>query len=262
MTDDALRWQVGIWDRLSQTYATETDQLFEPVVHRIVDRAGLRPGETVLDLGSGTGSVAIEAAGRVGPNGSVVGIDPSPRMLEQAKRRGGTTTDFVLGTAEEIPSETGRFDVAIASLSLMYVIDRTAAAAELARVLRPGGRLVAVVWSDADHCDIVRVQDAVGAFGPSAPVAGVGPSALADPRRFLEQLGAAGIDAGVDDETFTFEVADFALAWEVMAEVTASRMSPERREEARAHVRKLMWPNGDGPRTFTNRALFISGRKR
>lgn len=262
----ALEWQRDIWDRLSQTYADTTDRLFEPLVHRAVERAAPVAGEALLDVGCGTGSVAVEAARHVGPDGLVLGVDPSPRMLERATARGHAlglrNVRFVEGTAEEIPADPGLFDVVVASLSLMYVIDREAAAAECTRVLRRGGRFVGVVWAAAEHADIVRFQNALAALGPPPPAAGVGPDALADPTPFLRQLGGAGIDAEVEAETFGFEVGSFAVAWEVMAEVTASRMTPDARERAKAEIRKAMWPDGDGPRTFTNRALFITGRKR
>ena len=62
---------------------------------------------------------------------------------------------FREGRAEAIPAEDGAVHVVLASLSLMYAVDRAAAAREIARVLRPGGRLVAAVWSGPEQCDIV-----------------------------------------------------------------------------------------------------------
>lgn len=262
----AKGWQVAIWDRLSETYASVTDRLFEPVVRWTVESADPQPGQSLLDLGCGTGSVAVEAAPRVGSDGYVLGVDPSPRMLRQADRRrrrlGLERVSFALGSAEDIAAADGFFDVLVASLSLMYVIDRVAAAAECARVLRPGGRFVAAVWSGSDEADIVRFQEALAAFAPEPPVRGVGPGALADPQAFVSILGRAGIDANVNAKTFAFELKDFAQAWEVMAEVTASRMEPERREEAKTAIRTLMWQDGDGPRVFTNRTLIVEGVRR
>jgi len=84
----------------------------------------------------------------------------------------------------------------------MYVIDRAAAAREIARVLRNRGRLVAAVWAGPEHSDIVLFQQTAGSFAGPPPVAGVGPGALADTAPFLKQLGAAGIEAAVETETF------------------------------------------------------------
>jgi SAM-dependent methyltransferase len=144
---EALQWQVGVWDRISQLYLCEIDPRFAPVVEGVIGRAGLKSGEKVLDLGTGTGSLAIEAATLVGATGRVTALDISPEMLSLAKGRvaasGRTNIELREGRAEEIPAEDAAFDVVLASLSLMYVIDRAAAARELRRVLRPDGRVVA-----------------------------------------------------------------------------------------------------------------------
>ena len=143
--DQGLEWQIGVWDRISELYAQEVDRRFVPVVEAVIARAALKPGERVLDLGTGTGSVAVHAAAVVGPDGSVIGNDISCDMLLLAKRRvtdlGLKNVEFREGRAEAIPAEDSTFDAVLASLSLMYVVDRAAAAREIARVLRPGGRI-------------------------------------------------------------------------------------------------------------------------
>ncbi len=79
--DQGLEWQIGVWDRISELYAQEVDRRFVPVVEAVIARAALKPGERVLDLGTGTGSVAVHAAAVVGPDGSVIGSDISSDML-------------------------------------------------------------------------------------------------------------------------------------------------------------------------------------
>jgi len=143
----------------------------------------------------------------------------------------------------------------------MYVIDRNAAAREIARVLRLGGRLVAAVWSGPDEADIVLMQQTAGSFAPKPPVPGVGPGALADPSEFLAGLERAGIRARVEIETTGFDFDDFASAWDVLAGVTTAQLAPERQEEAKAAVSAKMWPAGDGPRHFTNSIKFIIGER-
>jgi len=143
----------------------------------------------------------------------------------------------------------------------MYVIDRAAAAREIARVLKPGGRLVAAVWAGPDRADIVRLQQMAGGFAPKPPIDGVGPGAMADPSSFLAQLAEAGVDARVDSEITEFAFDDFASAWTVLAGVTAARIEPERLEPAKAAVRAEMWPEGDGPRRFRNETQFIIGMR-
>ncbi|MFN2495518.1 MAG: methyltransferase domain-containing protein [Pseudonocardiaceae bacterium] len=217
-----LAWQIGVWDQISQIYRDEIEPRFEPVVDGLLRRAGLRGGQRVLDLGTGTGAVAAKAAALVADDGFVLAVDISPEMLDRARRRSeGSSARFEVreAAAEAIPAGENTFDAILASLSLMYVIDRAAAARELARVLRPGGRLVAAVWAGPESCDIVLFQQTAGRFAPTPPVPGVGPGALADVEPFLDQLADCGIQARVETEVVGFDFNDFDSAWDVLAGV-------------------------------------------
>jgi len=261
-----LTWQIGVWDRIAQIYLSDIDKRFAPVVEHVIMRAALEPGQRVLDLGTGTGSVAVGAAPLVSPGGEVLGVDLSPEMLALARQRAArlrlTDVSFREGRAEAIPAADGAFDVLVSSLVFMYAIDRAAAARETARVLRPGGRFVAAVWAGPEQCDIVLLQQTAGRFAPSPPVPGVGPGALADPRPFLARLADAGIDAHVETETLGFDFDDFASAWDALASVTTAQLAPDRQREAKAAVLAAMWPQGDGPRHFRNVTQFIVGHRR
>jgi SAM-dependent methyltransferase len=261
---EAFQWQVGVWDRISQLYLREIDSRFAPVVAGAVRRADLKPGERVLDLGTGTAALAVEAARRVGATGTVTGVDISPDMLSLARQRVDasalTNIELRQGRAEAIPAGDAAYDAVLASLSLMYAIDRPTAAREVRRVLRPGGRFVGAVWAAPEQCDIVKFQQTAGKFAPPPPVPGVGPGALANPAPFLEQLARVGIDAKVESEELGFDFDTFELAWEVLAGVTTAKLAPERREEAKAAVQAAMWPQGHGPRYFRNVTQFLVGR--
>jgi SAM-dependent methyltransferase len=263
---EGITWQRGIWDRYPEIYQREVDKRFIPVVQQVIRRAALSPGQHVLDLGTGTGSVALQAAPLVAPHGDVLAVDLSPAMLAAAQQRaramGVGNVRFHEGRAEAIPAEDGAVHVVLASLSLMYAVDRAAAVREIARVLRPGGRLVAAVWSGPEQCDIVLFQQTAGRFAPPPPVSGVGPGALADPTPFLQQLAEVGITAHVEIETLGFDYENFDLAWDVLAGTTAADLVPERQQGAREAVKALMWPHGDGPRHFRNVTQFIVGQQR
>ena len=180
--DEGLAWQVGVWNRMAPVYQQEIDQRFGPVVEAVLDRADLRPWQAVLDLGTGTGAVAFAAASQVGAGGRVTAVDISPEMLATARAgaeaRALTNIDFAEGRGEAIPVPSHSQDAVLASLSLMYVIDRAATAKEVARVLRSSGRFVGAVWAGADQADIVQFQQLAGSFAPKPPVEGVGPGAL------------------------------------------------------------------------------------
>ena len=262
---EGLAWQTGVWDQMSQVYLGEIDKRFAPVVEHVIARATLQTGERVLDLGTGTGAVAVQAARRVGPGGQVVGLDISPEMLVLAERR---VTELALtnvrlreGRAEAIPADDESFDVLLASLCFMYVIDRSAAARECARVLRPGGRFVASVWGPPEECDIVRFQQTAGRFAPPPPVPGVGPGALADPAPFLEELAEAGIQAHVETEVVVFDFPDFASAWQILAGVTTAQLPREQQEQSKAAVLAAMWSEDDGRREFRNLTQFFVGER-
>ncbi len=114
-----------------------------------IDLALLNPGESLLDVGCGTGGVAIPAKMRVGSAGKIAGIDPSPEMLAVARRnalRRGLEIDFRLGAIEALPYDDATFDAVTASLMIHHLrgdlVER--GAAEILRVLKPGGRLLVV----------------------------------------------------------------------------------------------------------------------
>src|SRR5262245_60257510 len=261
---EGLAWQAGVWNRMSDLYLREIDQRFAPVVEALLRHAGLRTGEQVLDLGTGTGAVARRAAALVGPGGRVVGVDISPEMLALARRGaaglGLVGPTFLEGRAEAIPAEDASCDVVLACLSMMYVIDREAAARQIARVLKPGGRFVAAVWAGPEQCDIVLFQQTAGRFAGPPPVPGVGPGALADTSDFLRQLDAVGVRAHVESETLGFDFPDFISAWDTLAGVTTAQLPHARQREAKEAVMAAMYPGGDGQRHFRNTTHFVVGR--
>jgi SAM-dependent methyltransferase len=107
--------------------------------------ADLHPGETVLDLGSGGGLDVLLSARRVGPTGRAIGLDMTDEMLtlarRHAERAGATNAEFVKGTIERIPLPEASVDVVISNCVIALSPDKPAVFAEIARVLRPGGRL-------------------------------------------------------------------------------------------------------------------------
>jgi ubiquinone/menaquinone biosynthesis C-methylase UbiE len=119
-------------------------------LHRkIVELAGISSGEWILDVGCGPGRLAIVAASVAGPAAETCGIDPAPEMVALARRkaaRAGVRVRFEVGVIEALPYPDDHFDVVLSSLMLHHLPDevKRRGLAEIHRVLRPAGRLVAV----------------------------------------------------------------------------------------------------------------------
>lgn len=160
----------------------------------ILDLAHLAPGEDVLDLGCGTGSLALAAKRRTGPSGTVHGIDPSPEMIERARskaRRARLDVRFEPGTAQELELADASVDVVFATLVLHHLPHDALVGAgrEIARVLRPGGRFLAV---DIDLDDTRNPRRS-----PHAHAHRVGAHFdLDDIAKLAEHVGLAVLDSG------------------------------------------------------------------
>ncbi len=147
--------QVGLahWTDRSRAWTAtaavglSTDDTFN---RRIIETVGIRPGEDVLDLCSGTGDPAISIALAVGDAGRVTACDLTPAMLAKARERaanvGLSNMRFVAADMGALPYRRDCFDAVTCRFGLMFPADRIAAAAEALRVLRPGGRAAWLVW--------------------------------------------------------------------------------------------------------------------
>lgn len=118
-----------------------------PLARELVQAVDLRAGARVLDVATGTGHVALEAARGFA---DVTGIDYVPELVEVARRRAdaeGLSVDFQVADAEALPFPDGAFDYVLSAIGVMFTADHERAAAELARVCRPGGRIGLASWT-------------------------------------------------------------------------------------------------------------------
>jgi SAM-dependent methyltransferase len=179
------------------------DEMLAPLGHAAQERAQVRPGERVLDVGCGVGQTTLELAARVGPSGSVLGIDISTPMLEKARERanaaGAANVRFENADAQTHAFTPESVDLVYSRFGVMFFVDPTAAFANLLRALRPGGRLAFVCWQAMTENPWMRESlAAVLKHVPPPPPAdphAPGPFAFADAARVRGILERAGFRA-------------------------------------------------------------------
>jgi SAM-dependent methyltransferase len=183
-------------------HADEVDTMRAVVTVALLDRAAPGPGDRVLELAGGPGGVGLAAAERVGPGGEVVITDVAAEMTAVAAGRAAARGLGHVVTRErdleDLAEPDDAFDVVLCREGLMFALDPARAAAEIRRVLRPGGRVAVAVWGPrAANPWLGLLFDAVTAqTGRPVPAPGVpGPFSLDDGDR----LGALLREAGLDD---------------------------------------------------------------
>lgn len=180
----------------------------------VVERLRPRPGERWLDVGCGTGGVAALAA-RAGAD--VTGVDLAPALVETARRRAaadGVPCRYEVGDAERLPYEDASFDVVASSVGAMFAPDQGAVASELARVLRPGGRLGFTAWRpEGGGGDLFRL---LAPFQPPPPAGLPSPFEWGREERVRALLGDA-FELELEEHDSPYAPASGEEAWELFS---------------------------------------------
>ncbi|WP_340374873.1 methyltransferase domain-containing protein [Streptomyces sp. SS7] len=200
--DPANAEQARAWDGDEGTYWAEHAELFDEALRsyrtRFLTATAVGAGQRVLDIGCGTGETTREAARRA-VGGRALGVDLSAPMLRVARRRAAAEhldhAAFLQADAQRHPFPAQSFDVAISRTGTMFFGDPVAAFRNIARALRPGGRLVQLVWQAPTRNEWFGAFThalAAGRTLPTPPPEAPGPFSLADPDRTRALLAEAG----------------------------------------------------------------------
>ncbi len=151
----------GAWDAWFDTIERAT----KPVSERMVERAGIGPGDRVLDVATGTGEPAVTAARRVAPDGQVVATDISPSMIAGAERRAKTlgvaNITFRTVAAEHLDDPPESFDAALCRWGLMFMPDIDGALRHMRGPIRDGGRFAAAAWAEPSEVPTLGIERGV-----------------------------------------------------------------------------------------------------
>ena len=177
------------------------DILLQPVADLLIDRARVKAGERIIDVGCGSGAVSIALAQQVGPSGHVMGIDISGPMLARARQTApaGLPVDFVLADATVYPFEPASVDLLVSRFGVMFFADPALSFANMRKALKPSGRLAFACWREPrENPFFMAPLQAVYKHVPKLPPQGPedpGPFSLASQARVHRVLGEAGFKA-------------------------------------------------------------------
>jgi demethylmenaquinone methyltransferase/2-methoxy-6-polyprenyl-1,4-benzoquinol methylase len=228
-SDDRQRVVNGLFDRSAEHYDRACGIMSfgsgQGYRREALDRAGLRPGMHVLDVGTGTGLLAREIVHLLGSSGRVVGLDPSWNMMAAGRRE--LDLRFVQGLGERLPFPDGRFDFVTMGYALRHVPDLDQTFQEYRRVLRPGGRLLLLeITRPASTLGLALARIYFGTVIPFLTRIGTGSANAAELMRFYWET----IAQCVPPETVLaslaragFATLDRAVVHGIFSEYTATR---------------------------------------
>jgi SAM-dependent methyltransferase len=187
------------WVRLQE----ELDQRMAPLLDPLLKAAMIRPDQTVLDVGCGTGASLLSISPLVGRGGRVAGIDIAAPLLARARERlsegAVRNVELIEADAQVHPFAPARYDAVVSRFGVMFFSDPVAAFANLRRALAPDGRLAFVCWAPLEDNPWFRLPlaAAIARLGPPEPTPprAPGPLAFSEPDYVREILAAAGFTA-------------------------------------------------------------------
>ena len=271
---------LAAWETSSQywtKYQALIEKMFATLSQALIKDAHISPGQTVLDVGGGSGEPSLTIAPIVGESGSVAYTDPAAGMVNaaqaEAKRRGLTNIRFNQCPADRLPFADDSFDAAVSRLSAMFFSDVLASLREMLRVVKPGGEVALVVWAARDVNPFFSVvTEVLDRFVPADVEDEDSPAAFrfARPGKLKEALEKAGAVEVMERElAFSIEAPiDVKHFWELRTEMSDTfrsklqRLTPDQVAAIRYTVQKTVAPYfKTGGMSFPAKVLVISAKK-
>jgi SAM-dependent methyltransferase len=201
--------QGRLWSVNAVNWAELQEPYVEPAFRAGLDAVGVREGTRLLDLGCGAGLALRLAADR---GADVTGLDAAPGLLEYARRR-VPSAQLLEGEIQTLPFADAAFDAVTGFNSFQYAADPVAALREAKRVTAPGGRILALVWSPAEMCELAPHLQSLGALMAPPPPGAPGPFALCGRDALEEFFARADLEiADMADVMCTFAYPDTPTA--------------------------------------------------
>lgn len=235
------------------------------LAQEIMAAAGVRPGQSALDVGCGPGALTSALVAVLGAE-NVAAVDPSDAFVEACRRRHpGVRVD--VASAESLPFGNGEFDAALAQLVVNFMKDALAGVSEMRRVTRSGGIVVAAVWDYADGMTLIRTfWDAVSATSPGRGYHDEQQMRFATPTELRDLWDTIGLtDVAVSPVSVTADYQDFEDLWAPLemgvgpaGAYTVALNANERQTLKREMARRL--GVGQEPFQLSARAWVVTGR--
>jgi SAM-dependent methyltransferase len=253
------------------------ETMFAPLSRALIEEAGIRAGNTVLDVGGGSGEPSFTIAASVGDSGSVVYTDPAAGMVKtartEAERRGLTNLKLQQCGAEKLPFADSSFDAVVSRLSAMFFADVSAALRETLRVLKPDGTVSFLVWANREANPFFNVvSEILDRFVPAELLEDDAPEAF--------RFAAAGKLAGLLREAGAMSVTEREFPFAIEAPITVdqfwhlrtemsdtfrkklARLVPDQVAAIRYTVQKKVGSFfKNGTMRFPGKVLIVSGKK-
>ena len=280
MANDTANEVLAAWETSSQYWNKHQaliEMMYAPLSRALIEDAHIGSGQTVLDVGGGSGEPALTIAPVVGGSGSVTYTDPAAGMVKAARdeagRRGLGNIRFHQGSAEQLPFSDNSFDAAVGRLSVMFFPDVLAGVGEMLRLVKPGGYISFVVWAARDVNPFFSVVTTVlDRFVPADAEDEDAPAAFrfATPGKLAKALQQAGAVKVTERElAFTIEAPiNVERFWELRTEMSDTfrsklkKLVPDQVAAIRYTVQKAVAGYfKTGGMSFPAKVLVVSGKK-